>query len=144
MIQLTEEMRELINHARDNGNPCVMATASPGGLPNAGYRGSILVYDDESLAYRERGQAPALQALEESPRVVILFRDSATGVGWKLRCTAELYREGPVRRQVMQRLAANGLIQDPDGEGCAVVLRVDQVLTLFGEVLQERTPNLEW
>jgi hypothetical protein len=144
MINLTDEMREFINHARDNGSPCIMATASPDGVPNAGYRGSILVYDDECLAYRERGQGAALRALEDSPKAIILFRDSASGVGWKLRCTAELHRDGPVCRQVMDRLAEAGLIQDPQGEGCAVILRVDQVLTLFGEVLQERTPGLEW
>ena len=30
------------------------------------------------------------------------------------------------------------------GTGTAVVLRVDQILTLFGEILQERVPDLNW
>ncbi len=141
MIQLTDEMRRHINHARDNGNPCIMATASADGTPNAGYRGTIIVYDDQSLAYRERGNP---RELEESPRVVLLYRDSASGIGWKFRCTAEVHRDGPVNNDVITRLSEAGLIQDPQGDGCAVVLRVDQVLTLFGEVLQQRTENLDW
>ena len=98
-------------------------------------------YDDQSLAYRERGNP---RELEESPRVVLLYRDSATGTGWKFRCTAEVHRDGPVNDDVIARLSQAGLIQDPRGDGCAVVLRVDQVLTLFGEVLQQRGENLDW
>jgi hypothetical protein len=37
------------------------------------------------------------------------------------------------------------LISDPEMVGAAiVVLRIDQVLTLFGEVLQEREPGMRW
>ena len=50
MIQLTEEMRGLINNARSNGTPCILATASLDGMPNAGYRGTVMVFDDASLA----------------------------------------------------------------------------------------------
>jgi hypothetical protein len=144
MIQLTDEMRHRINNARVDGYPCIMATASPEGLPNAGYRGSLMVFDDESLAYRERGQLSARNQLEENPKVVVLFRDSRSEVGWKFRCTATLHSEGPVYQQVMDRLVELGYSADPQSEGVAVVLHVDQVLTLFGEVLQEREPNLRW
>ena len=56
----------------------------------------------------------------------------------------QVHRDGPVNDAVIARLSEAGLIQDPQGGGCAVVLRVDQVLTLFGEVLQQRTENLDW
>ena len=142
MIQLTEEMRTSINNARANGTPCILASASPDGVPNAGYRGTMMVFDDASLAYRERG-AP-VEHLEENHRVVVLFYDAAREVGWKFRCTAAVHREGPVHQQVMDRLAGLGLIQEPATSGVAVVLQVDQVLTLFGELLQERTPGQRW
>ena len=41
-------------------------------------------------------------------------------------------------------LLESGLITDPELNTAAVVLQVDQVLTLFGEVLQEREPGLSW
>ena len=142
MIQLTEEMRSFINNSRANGIPCILASASPDGVPNAGYRGTMMVFDDASLAYRERSSP--VEHLEENPRVVVLFYDAAREVGWKFRCTAAVYREGPIRRQVMDRLAGLGLIQDPAPSGIAVVLQVDQVLTPFGELLQERVPGQRW
>ena len=142
MIQLTEEMRSLINNARSNGTPCILASASPDGIPNAGYRGTVMVFDDASLAYRERGTP--VEHLEENPRVVVLYYDAGLQVGWKFRCTATVYTDGPIYQQVMDGLAALGLIQDPATTGAAVVLRVDQVLTNFGELLQERVPGLRW
>ena len=148
MIKLTDEMRRLINQARANETPCMMATSSPDGVPNAGFRGTMMVLDEESLAYRERGPVSAMRQLEENPRVVVLFRhpgqNGGQDVGWKFRCTATVYRHGTMFQRIMDRLVAEGLLRDADGTGTAVVLRVDQILTLYGEVLQERVPNLNW
>jgi len=154
MIQLTEEMRQYINNARSNGNLCVLASASPEGTPNAGYIGTVVVLDEGSLAFRQR--LPVQENIQENPKVVLLFYDHQQQVGWKFRCTATLYwqggqdgqkgegGDGDVFKKVMTSLAEAGLIQDPEGEGVAVVLQVDQVLTQFGEVLQERAPGLNW
>ena len=147
-IKLTEEMRRFINNARANGTPCILATASPDGVPNAGFRGSMLVFDDGSLAYRERSQLSSLEHLESNPKVVVLFRDSrqeiGQEIGWKFRCTATVYRDGPINQQVMERLVETGLVLDPEIAGVAVVLRVDQIVSFSGQVLQERVPNLRW
>ena len=142
MIQLTEEMRSFINNARANGTPCILASASPDGIPNAGYRGTMMVFDDASLAYRERSSP--VEHMEENPKVIVLFYDAGRQVGWKFRCTATVHREGSINQQVMDGLAALGLIQDPAIAGVAVVLQVDQVLTNFGELLQERVPGQRW
>ena len=45
------------------------------------------------------------------------------------------------------RLLHSGLVTErylQEGQGAIVLLRIDQVLTLFGEVLQEREPGLHW
>ena len=148
MIELTEEMRQYINNARNNGNLCVLASASPEGTPNAGYIGTVVVLDEGSLAFRQR--LPVQEHIQENPKVVLLFYDHRQQVGWKFRCTATLYwqdgqgGDGDVFKKVMTSLAEAGLIQDPEGEGVAVVLRVDQVLTPFGELMQERVPGMRW
>ena len=144
MIKLTDEMRQLLNRARFDETPCIMATASPDGVPNAGFRGTLMVLDEDSLAYRERGPVSAIQQLEENPKVVVLYRHPGQNVGWKFRCTASVYRDGPVFHRVIEKLMAEGLLSNPEGIGTAVVLRVDQILTLYGEILQERVPNLSW
>ena len=144
MIQLTEEMVQFVNGARANGYPCIVATSSADGTPNAGYIGTVLAYNDASLAYRDRTGRKPLDHLESNPKVVVLFRDSQQEVGWKFRCTAEVHRNGPVFDDVMGRLAASGMAAAPEIQAAIVVLRVDQILTLFGEILQERIPNLAW
>ena len=144
MIQLTEEMVQFVNGARANGYPCIVATSSADGTPNAGYIGTVLAYNDASLAYRDRTGRKPLDHLESNPKVVVLFRDSQQEVGWKFRCTAEVHRNGPVFDDVMGRLAASGMAAAPEIQAAIVVLRIDQILTLFGEILQERIPNLAW
>ena len=144
MIQLTEEMVQFVNGARAIGYPCIVATSSADGTPNAGYIGTVLSYNDASLAYRDRTGRKPLDHLESNPKVVVLFRDSHQEVGWKFRCTAEVHRNGPVFDDVMGRLAASGVAAAPEIQAAIVVLRIDQILTLFGEILQERVPNLAW
>ncbi len=141
MIQLTEEMRQLINNARANGNPCIVATASPDGTPNAGYIGTVLAMDEATFAYRSRDGRYPLEYIEENPKVVLLFRDSTRDTGWKFRCIATVHRDGSEYDDVITRLVGAGLISDPETKTAAVVLQIDQVLTLFGEVLQERLPG---
>jgi predicted pyridoxine 5'-phosphate oxidase superfamily flavin-nucleotide-binding protein len=144
MIQLTEEMRRYINNARASGNPCIISTASPDGTPNAGYIGTVMAFGDGLLAYRDRSGHSPLEHIEANPKVVVLFRNASQDVGWKFRCTATVHRDGLVYDQVMSRLAESGLALDPKVKGAAVLLQIDQILTLFGEALQERVLNLRW
>ena len=145
MIQLTEEMTRLINRARDDGFPCIVATASPDGTPNAGYIGTVLAVDDSTFVYRDRTRRQPLEHIEENPKVIVLFRNAAVDTGWKFRCTATVVRQGEVYDDMTNRLAESGLISDPEMPGAAIViLHIDQVLTLFGEVLLEREPGMRW
>ena len=145
MIQLTDEMKHLVNNAREDGFPCIVATASSDGTPNAGYIGTVLAVDDSTFVYRDRTRRKPLEHLEDNPKVVVLFRNATVDAGWKFRCTASVERQGGVYEDMTNRLVESGLIGDPEMEGAAiVVLHIDQVLTLFGEVLQEREPGMRW
>lgn len=144
MIHLTDEMTELINRARDDGFPCIVATASTDGTPNAGYIGTVLAVDESTFVYRDRTMRQPLEHIEDNHKVIVLFRNAAVDAGWKFRCTASVEREGEVFDDMTNRLARSGLISDPGLGGAIVVLRIDQVLTLFGEVLQEREPGMHW
>ena len=145
MIKLTDEMKRLVNNAREDGYPCIVATASRDGTPNAGYIGTVLAVDDSTLVYRDRTKRQPLEHIEENAKVVVLFRNAALDAGWKFRCTATVERQGEMYYEMTSRLAESGLISDPEMVGAAiVVLRIDQVLTLFGEVLQEREPGMRW
>ncbi len=133
MIKLTEQMRELIDPALAKGTPCLVATASKDGVPNIGYKGSVMVFDDESLAYWERTRQGTLQNVEENPNVMILFRDPASRAGWRFLGKATVYKEGPLREQVMARTVPPELERDPERKGVAVIVKVDKVLPITGQ-----------
>ncbi len=133
MIQLTQQMRELIDTALARGCPCVVATASKDGMPNVGYKGSVMVFDDESLAYWERTYQGTQQNLEENPHVMILFRDPATRAAWRFVGRASIHKEGSLRDQVMARVVQPELDRDPERKGYAVIVKVDKVLPLTGQ-----------
>ena len=140
MISLTDEMREHINNAIINRKPCILTTASADGRPGIGYRGSMMVFDDEHLAYWERGQGGAVENVKENPHVAVLYRDSETRTGWRFYGDAEAYPEGPIREQVWERVPEIEQRGDPEKNGTAVLIRVDLVLPFHSQDVQRREP----
>lgn len=142
MISLSPEMQDSVNNARASGNPCIVATSARDGTPDLGFIGTMLSLNGSTLAYKNRSSEATLVSPGENPKVIVIYRDAATGVGWKFRCTAAEYREGPYFDEVNRRLSPTG--GDTAHSGSVVVLDIDQVLTLFGELLQEKEPGRQW
>ena len=144
MIKLTEEMVELVDTARESGNPCIVATASSDGTPNCGYIGTVLCMDENSFIYRDRSGREPLEHIEENSKVILLFRHAEKQIGWKFRCTSYVHRRGAVHNDAIEQLTQAGLITDPELPAAVVVLQVHQILDLFGKVLQKREPEIRW
>lgn len=126
-IELTDEMAQAINNALVERMPCLMATASRDGMPDIGYRGSMMAFDKEHLAYWERSKGESLANLEENPKIVVMYRNPTTRLGWRFYGTATIHRDGDLRQQVMERVVQFELDQDPERQGYAIVIRVDRV-----------------
>jgi len=131
-------MRQMIDNALANGVPCILATVSGKGEPDIGYKGSTMVFDNESLAYWERTRRQHLKNVQENPNVILLFRDPKTRVNWRFHGVATIHEKGPIRDQVMARTVKDELDKDPERKGAAVVIRVDRITNLAGQVLQSR------
>lgn len=138
MISIIDQMREMIDNALANGCPCILATASADGEPDIGYKGSMMIFDKESLAYWERTRRQHLKNILENPRVVVLFRDPKSRVNWRFHGVATIHQQGPIREQVMARTVKDELDKDPERKGAAVLIRVDKITNLAGQVLQSR------
>ena len=138
MIKMTEEMHELIDNALANKMPCILATASKSGQPNTSFRGSMMVFDDASLAYWDRGKRQSMQDMIENPKVCVMFRHPDKRIVWRFFGDATIHHDGAVREQVLARVVPPELERDPDRKGVAVVIRVNKILSATGEVLQER------
>jgi general stress protein 26 len=138
MIKLTDEMRNMIDPALANGCPCILATVSADGEPDIGYKGSMMVFDDQSLAYWERTRRQHLKNVKENPKVIVLFRDAKTRVGLRFHGKAEVHEDGALRDQVMGKTVKEELDKDPERKGAAVIIRLDKITNMAGQVLQAR------
>ncbi len=138
MISITDEMRQLVNNALADRVPCILGTASRDGRPQISLKGSVMVYDGETLAYWERSLRTALENISENPQVVVLYRNPDKRINWRFHGTAKVYDSGPVRDDVMARTVKAELDRDPERKGVAVLIKVDRITDLSGRVLQQR------
>jgi hypothetical protein len=70
--------------------------------------------------------------------VVVLYRNPDTRVAWKFFGEATVHQDDDVRADVMSRTVQPELDRDPAGNGFAVVMEIDRVETMQGEVLMSR------
>ena len=54
MIDMTDEMKNLLNNALADRMTCLVGTASKDGRPQISPKGSVMVFDKGTLAYWER------------------------------------------------------------------------------------------
>ncbi len=138
MISITGELRDQLNRALDDGIPCLVGTASTDGQPQISLKGSVLVYDDETLAYWERAKRTALENVVGNPKVVVFYRNPGERVNLRIQGTATIHESGSIRDEVANGAVAREMDRDPERNGVAVLIKVNRVIELSGNVLQER------
>jgi hypothetical protein len=116
-----------LNSALTDRVPCLVATASSGGTPDLSYRGSMMAYDSEHLAFWERTKGETLRNLEENPRATVLYTNPQTRAQWRFYGTAQVLKDGPVREEIMERTHPFELGRDPERTGYAVLIHIDRV-----------------
>ena len=128
-IELTDEMAEEINNALANNLPCLLATAGEDGEPDVAFRGSMMVYDKEHLAYWERSRIESLENLRYNPKVCVFFRNPQVRQhSWRFYGVATLHEgEDEMRQKIMERVVQRELDQDPERKGFGVLIRVNRV-----------------
>ena len=138
MINITDDMQKLIDNALTDRVACFLGTASREGRPQISMKGSVMVYGPETLAYWERSKRTALENVAENPQVVIFYRNPEKRINWRFHGAATVYEMGTVREDVMSRTVKAELDRDPERQGVAVLVRVDRITDLAGNVLQQR------
>ena len=136
-IALTDEMKADFETSLADAAPVLFASASKSGMPDIAFKGSAMVFDSEHVAYWERALGTTFANLKENPGCCILYRNPANRTAWKMFGEAEVFTEGPVRQQIMDRTIQLELDRDPERKGAAVLVRIDKVLQA-GQVLMER------
>lgn len=137
-IEFTEDMRELIGSAMDDRLYCTVGTASKDGVPNISLKGSVAIYDGETLSYWERTKRSALDNVSENPNIVIFYRNPGKRINWRFHGKAAIYESGGIRDKVKSITPQAELDRDPELAGVAVLVKVDAITDLGGNVLQTR------
>jgi hypothetical protein len=138
LIELTDDMKTALDNALADKVPCILATASADGMPGIGYRGSVMAYDGQTLAYWERVKRGGLSNIQSSPYVIVMYRNPETRQAWKFFGKATLHETGEIREAVKARTVQAEIDRDQDGNGFAVVVELEKVETMAGEVLQSK------
>jgi hypothetical protein len=140
-MPISEKIRTLINNAWTDGAPCLLATQGKDG-PNISPKGSMLVYDDEHLAYWERSKRQALENLSHDKRVVVIYanfkaqRDGVLDSGFlRFYGTAELHESGPMREAIFQRLLKREQEHVGADKGIGVLIKIARAADIRGKPL---------
>ena len=98
-MPISQKLKDLIRSAWEDGSPCLVATYGPNG-PNISPKGSMVVFDDDHLAYWERSKKQALENLGHEKRICVMYANFAAQRAGKLESgflrfygTAALARE---------------------------------------------------
>jgi general stress protein 26 len=130
---------DAIDHALADGTYCVLATNGENGVPELGFKGSMIVFDRDHLAYWERGRGQLLANLRRNPDVAVMYFNHERSIYLRMYGRAELHEDGPVREQIMERAPEFELNMDPERQGVGVLIRLDRLREAIGGVSQQRS-----
>ena len=138
MIDMIGEIKDLVDRNHADGWSCIVGTSDKDGQPQLSLKGSVMVFDSETLAYWERAKRSALENVLANPKVVVLYNNMKDRVRWRFYGVAEVHESDAIREEVMSRTVQEQLDRDPDRLGVAVLVKVNKISELNGNVLQER------
>jgi hypothetical protein len=145
VIKLTDLMRNLLNTALSDGTPCLLGTASKDGHPQISPKGSIVVFDDETLCYWERSRRSALKRIEENPHICVFYRNAArmAEIPYRAGCIrfygdVSLVESGAARDKIWDLIPEAERKPDPEKKGMGMLIRVARVEELTGAVIMQR------
>ena len=138
-MALSQKIKDLIASAWVDGYPCLVGTAGADG-PNISPKGSLIVFDDDHLAYWERSKRKALENLQHDSRVVIVYanmkaqRDGVLESGiLRFYGKAELYESGAIRDAIFAKLSKREQEHDGADTGIGVLIRIARAQDVRGK-----------
>jgi hypothetical protein len=83
MIDMIGEIKDLVDRNHADGWSCIVGTSDKDGQPQLSLKGSVMVFDSETLAYWERAKRSALENVVANPKVVVLYNNMEDRVRWR-------------------------------------------------------------
>jgi hypothetical protein len=140
-MPISQKVRDLIANAWGVDHVCLLGTVGKDG-PNISPKGSMIVFDDEHLAYWERSKRKALENVTHDPRVVVIYSDmktwrdgGMTSPALRFYGTAQVHASGPVKDAIFAKLLAREQTHDGADTGVGVLIRLTRAEDLRGNPL---------
>lgn len=121
MAKLTAEMKDFIEKIK----LCVAATADRNGMPNASFKGTLQVLDDEHLVFADIFSAKTRKNLRENNKICIYVADHKNMVGFQFKGEAELLDSGELYDRVCA--AVEGLNLNLPKPVCVVKTKITEI-----------------
>jgi len=128
-VTLTQEMKEFVMRP---DVVKVLATTNEDGSPNVGPKGSVRVWDDQSLVYAEFTGKRHYRNVRRDPRAAIACIDWQGRQGYRFVGRAEVHEGDDLFREFVERMG----YQSPPK--AVVRLVVEEVYALGGAQVGER------
>jgi len=137
-MAFSQKIKDLIFNAREDGHVCLLGTIGPLG-PNISPKGSMMIFDDDHLAYWERSKRTALDNLRFDNRVVVVYSnlqaqfDGVLDSGvLRFYGVAELHEDGEVWEAVRNKLSDRERNHEGAEDGIAVLIRISLARNVRG------------
>lgn len=142
MTKIPEVLHEHINTALPE-HVCLVGTVMPDGYAQITVRGSVFVYDDEHIGIWERGRGSTAGHIKDGTKVTIFFRKRPLrqtllpkgGVA-RLYGVAQIFKSGPKREEIWNRIVEGERAADPEQKGFGVLVKIERVEDLSGAPLE--------
>ncbi len=140
-MKYSETIQRLITNAWVDGCVCLLGTSGEDG-PNISPKGSMMLFDDDHLAYWERSKKGALANLSHDNRVIVLYsnmqaqKDGVLESGiLRFYGTAQMHETGPVRDAIFARLNERESTHVGADTGIGVLIKIERALDVRGKPL---------
>ena len=143
MAKIPEFIWEPLNSAFP-ANVVLIGTPMPDGFVQISPRGSILVYDDETIAFWSRGHGHTHDNMNDGDKVSVFLRHPDLRAPGRLPHggvarfygTVTIHEDGPVREVVWERMIEPERERDPEKKGYAVLIAVERAEDLLHNPLE--------
>jgi len=141
MARIPENLKKHINEAYPGPNPTLIASVQPDGYAQVTPRGSVVVVDDNTIGYWNRGGGKTAKNMTDGGKVTIFFRnteirDILPGGGIaRFYGTATIHTQGAMYEQVWTTMIQQERDKDPEKKGHAVLVKIERAEDLGGRPL---------
>jgi uncharacterized protein len=142
-VKFSQKIKDMLLSAWDDDCVCMVGTVGQDG-PNISPKGSIVVYDDDHLAYWERAYRKAAENVAYDPRVVVIYSNMKASREGELQApalrfygTAEVHDSGPIKDKIFSMMLKREQEHVGADKGVGVLIKIERAQDIRGNPIAE-------